>query len=192
MQAVRRANDDVLLAATDLSRNALRWPKSRRLPFRVVGKDGVASSAVRRRQASPTSTRAGGVDWVDGRVKLTGCVGLARQMAGRSGADKGGCRGVVGHSRGLCDEPACRILPGGGRAAPDCRRPEGIRQGRWSRAERAHPAAHRREVVVAAALPDEAPVSRLLWSHDEGEGGWVVLLFEDIEGRNPTVPWRDI
>ena len=54
------------------------------------------------------------------------------------------------------------------------------------------PAAHRREAVVAAALPDEAPVSRLLWSHDEGEGGWVVLLFEDIEGRNPTVPWRDI
>ena len=53
------------------------------------------------------------------------------------------------------------------------------------------PAVHRREAVVAAALPDEAPVPRLLWSHDEGESGWVVLLFEDIEGRNPTVPWRD-
>jgi aminoglycoside phosphotransferase (APT) family kinase protein len=53
------------------------------------------------------------------------------------------------------------------------------------------PAAHRREAEVAAALPEEAPVPRLLWSHDEGEGGWVVLLFEDIEGRNPTLPWRD-
>ncbi len=53
------------------------------------------------------------------------------------------------------------------------------------------PAAHRREAEVAAALPEEAPVPRLLWSHDEGEGGWVVLLFEDVEGRNPTLPWRD-
>ena len=42
------------------------------------------------------------------------------------------------------------------------------------------PAAHRREAIVAAALPEEAPVPRLLWSHDEGEGGWVVL-FEDVE-----------
>jgi aminoglycoside phosphotransferase (APT) family kinase protein len=53
------------------------------------------------------------------------------------------------------------------------------------------PAAHRREAEITAAVPDEAPVPRLLWSHDEGEGGWVVLLFEDVEGRNPTVPWRD-
>jgi hypothetical protein len=53
------------------------------------------------------------------------------------------------------------------------------------------PIAHRREAKVAAALPDEAPVPRLLRSHDEGEGGWVVLVFEDVEGRNPTVPWRE-
>ena len=53
------------------------------------------------------------------------------------------------------------------------------------------PAAHRREAEIAASLPAEAPVPRLLWSQDEGEGGWVVLLFEDVEGRNPTVPWRD-
>jgi aminoglycoside phosphotransferase (APT) family kinase protein len=41
-----------------------------------------------------------------------------------------------------------------------------------------------------AALPEEAPVPRLLWSHDEGEGGWIVLVFEDVEGRNPAVSWR--
>jgi aminoglycoside phosphotransferase (APT) family kinase protein len=52
------------------------------------------------------------------------------------------------------------------------------------------PEAHRREARITAALPEEAPVPRLLWSHDEGEGGWVVLLFEDVEGRNPAVPWR--
>src|SRR5688500_17367073 len=52
------------------------------------------------------------------------------------------------------------------------------------------PAAHRREARVAAALPEDAPVPRLLFSHDEGEGGWIVLVFEDVEGRNPAVPWR--
>ena len=52
------------------------------------------------------------------------------------------------------------------------------------------PTAHRLEARVAAALPEEAPVPRLLWSHDEGEGGWIVLVFEDVEGRNPAVPWR--
>jgi aminoglycoside phosphotransferase (APT) family kinase protein len=39
-------------------------------------------------------------------------------------------------------------------------------------------------------LPEEAPVPRLLWSHDESEAGWVALLFEDVEGRNPAMPWR--
>jgi aminoglycoside phosphotransferase (APT) family kinase protein len=52
------------------------------------------------------------------------------------------------------------------------------------------PLAHRREAAVTAALPEEAPVPRLLWSHNEGEGGWVVVVFEDVEGRNPAVPWR--
>lgn len=53
------------------------------------------------------------------------------------------------------------------------------------------PAVHRREARITAALPEEAPVPRLLFSHDEGEGGWVVLFFEDVEGRNPAVPWRE-
>src|SRR5206468_3062715 len=34
------------------------------------------------------------------------------------------------------------------------------------------PTFHRREARIAAALPPAAPVPRLLWSHDEGEGGW--------------------
>jgi aminoglycoside phosphotransferase (APT) family kinase protein len=52
------------------------------------------------------------------------------------------------------------------------------------------PVAHRQEANVTAALPEEAPVPRLLWSYDEGEEGWVVLVFEDVEGRNPPVPWK--
>ena len=52
------------------------------------------------------------------------------------------------------------------------------------------PAMHRREVEVVRALPSEAPVPRLLWSYDEGEEGWVVLVFEDVDGRSPAEPWR--
>jgi len=51
------------------------------------------------------------------------------------------------------------------------------------------PSFHRREARIVAALPPDAPVPRLLWSHDEGEDGWVVLVFEDVEGREPTTPW---
>lgn len=52
------------------------------------------------------------------------------------------------------------------------------------------PALHRREAEIVGALPPEAPVPRLLWSLDEGEDGWVVLLFEAVEGRSPAGPWR--
>ena len=52
------------------------------------------------------------------------------------------------------------------------------------------PDIHRREARIVAALPAEAPVPRLLWVLDDGPGEWVVLAFEDIEGRMPAVPWR--
>ena len=74
------------------------------------------------------------------------------------------------------------------------------------------PAFHRREISIAANLPDAAPSPRLLWSYDEGpeqyrhsrEGGnpgvgrglddedrgWVLLLFENVDGRHPVQPWR--
>jgi aminoglycoside phosphotransferase (APT) family kinase protein len=47
---------------------------------------------------------------------------------------------------------------------------------------------HRREITIAGALPATAPAPRLLWSYDEG--GWVALLFEDVEGRHPQQPWQ--
>ncbi|TQS21526.1 phosphotransferase [Microbispora hainanensis] len=49
------------------------------------------------------------------------------------------------------------------------------------------PGIHRAEARVAAALPATAPAPRLLASFDED--GWVVLLFEDVEGRTPAQPW---
>ena len=50
------------------------------------------------------------------------------------------------------------------------------------------PDIHRREARVAAALPETAPAPRLQWSYDED--GWVVLAFDDVDGRTPELPWR--
>jgi aminoglycoside phosphotransferase (APT) family kinase protein len=46
---------------------------------------------------------------------------------------------------------------------------------------------HRREQGVTAAIPAAAPVPRLLSSYDDGS--WVALLLQDIEGRQPALPW---
>jgi aminoglycoside phosphotransferase (APT) family kinase protein len=47
--------------------------------------------------------------------------------------------------------------------------------------------AHRREQRINAALPVGVPVPRLRAAYDEG--GWVALLIDDVDGRQPTVPW---
>ena len=51
------------------------------------------------------------------------------------------------------------------------------------------PTFHRREILVASRLPENAPTPRLRWSLDEGDDGWVVLVFDDVEGRPPAQPW---
>jgi thiamine kinase-like enzyme len=50
------------------------------------------------------------------------------------------------------------------------------------------PDLHRREAEVVAAIPEEAPVPRLMWTYDAG--GWVALGFEDVDGRTPAQPWQ--
>jgi aminoglycoside phosphotransferase (APT) family kinase protein len=50
------------------------------------------------------------------------------------------------------------------------------------------PEFHRREARVAAALPPETPAPRFLFCHDDGD--WVALAFEDVDGREPELPWR--
>jgi len=52
------------------------------------------------------------------------------------------------------------------------------------------PGIYRREAEVVSRLPAGLPVPRLLWWVDEGPDGWVVLAFEDVEGRHPAQPWR--
>jgi aminoglycoside phosphotransferase len=50
------------------------------------------------------------------------------------------------------------------------------------------PGFHRREAQVAASLPPETPAPELLFAHDDGD--WVALVFEDVDGREPEMPWR--
>ncbi|MEU5901725.1 MULTISPECIES: phosphotransferase [Streptomyces] len=49
------------------------------------------------------------------------------------------------------------------------------------------PKLHRAEARHSAVLPDHVPAPRLLASYDDGV--WVALAFEEIEGRQPHVPW---
>jgi hypothetical protein len=50
------------------------------------------------------------------------------------------------------------------------------------------PAMYRREARTTAALPLDAPAPRLRASYDDGT--WVALLFDDIDGRHPHLPWQ--
>jgi aminoglycoside phosphotransferase (APT) family kinase protein len=50
------------------------------------------------------------------------------------------------------------------------------------------PGFHRIEAHVAAALPPETPAPKFFFSHDDGD--WVALVFEDVDGREPELPWR--
>jgi hypothetical protein len=49
-------------------------------------------------------------------------------------------------------------------------------------------ALHRREAYVAAQLPAHYPSPRHLGHLDLDD--WVVLAFEQLDGRNPSLPWR--
>ncbi|WHT17344.1 aminoglycoside phosphotransferase family protein [Crossiella sp. CA-258035] len=46
---------------------------------------------------------------------------------------------------------------------------------------------HRAEAIVSSGLSTMAPVPELLASFDQD--GWTLLLFADIDGRQPSVPW---
>ncbi|MEV0389679.1 aminoglycoside phosphotransferase family protein [Nonomuraea sp. NPDC050643] len=44
------------------------------------------------------------------------------------------------------------------------------------------------ELKIAAALPESVPAPRLLTGFELE--GWVTLVFEDVEGEHPELPWR--
>lgn len=47
---------------------------------------------------------------------------------------------------------------------------------------------YRVEARIAAGLPPYAPAPRLIVSFEDG--GWVMLVFEDIDGQPPAQPWE--
>jgi len=52
------------------------------------------------------------------------------------------------------------------------------------------PDIHRREARIVSALPEHVAVPRLRWVCDSPNEGWVVLLFDEVEGEHPRLPWR--
>ena len=50
------------------------------------------------------------------------------------------------------------------------------------------PDLHRAEARIAAALPAQTPAPRFLGCVDAD--GWVILAYEDVDGRQPAQPWR--
>ncbi|MET8978607.1 phosphotransferase [Streptomyces sp. NPDC004539] len=51
------------------------------------------------------------------------------------------------------------------------------------------PVLHRREAGNAGRLPVGVPAPRLIGVYDDGV--WVALVFEDVQGVQPQVPWDD-
>jgi aminoglycoside phosphotransferase (APT) family kinase protein len=86
---------------------------------------------------------------------------------------------AVSQGGGFSPGAACRLrLAGGGRA---------FVKAVSAAANPQSPVMHRREAVVAAALPAEVPAPEFLSAYDED--GWVALLFADVGGRPPAEPW---
>lgn len=51
------------------------------------------------------------------------------------------------------------------------------------------PRMFRAERRVASALPESVPAAPLRYAYDDGD--WVALVFDEIDGATPPVPWRE-
>jgi aminoglycoside phosphotransferase (APT) family kinase protein len=49
------------------------------------------------------------------------------------------------------------------------------------------PRLHRKEIRLAAVMPEDPALPRVLAAYDDGT--WVALLLEDLQGRHPRLPW---
>ncbi len=86
-------------------------------------------------------------------------------------------------------------LPQTGGFSPGAAERLGLADGRRAFCKAVHPsqnegsaALYRAEIRANAALPMGIPAPRLLASTELDR--WVILLFTDVDGRQPTLPWR--
>lgn len=50
---------------------------------------------------------------------------------------------------------------------------------------------HRKEIKINASFPENAFAPKMLWSVDDADDtGWAALLFDNIAGVNPPIPWQ--
>jgi aminoglycoside phosphotransferase (APT) family kinase protein len=52
------------------------------------------------------------------------------------------------------------------------------------------PAIYRQEAAIVRGLPSRLPVPRLLHEFEDEASGWVVLVFEQVDGSPPRLPWK--
>ena len=52
------------------------------------------------------------------------------------------------------------------------------------------PAIYRQEAVIVRRLPSGLPVPRLLHDFEDEASGWVALVFEQVDGHEPELPWN--
>ncbi|HEX6447562.1 MAG TPA: phosphotransferase [Streptosporangiales bacterium] len=50
------------------------------------------------------------------------------------------------------------------------------------------PQLHRKEIRLASVMPEHPALPPVLATYDDGV--WVALLFEDVQGRHPRLPWE--
>jgi hypothetical protein len=86
---------------------------------------------------------------------------------------------AVSQTGGFSPGPAVRLLTSTGRRA--------FVKAVSAETNPESPGMHRREAEYSAQMPEHAPVPKFLGSLDED--GWVVLVFEEIDGHNPGPDW---
>src|SRR5204862_8362271 len=52
------------------------------------------------------------------------------------------------------------------------------------------PAIYRQEALIVRELPPGLPVPRLLHDFEDEGSGWVALVFEQVDGHPPELPWK--
>src|SRR5829696_5153373 len=113
----------------------------------------------------------------------------ADQLDADSGAGAGGDRSYHRwRGGGHCRFAVGRFLTRYRRPGGNCRRAPRFVKAVSSTQNEQSPSLHRAEAQVVGQLPSTSYVPALLGVYDDGV--WVGLVFEDLDGHTPAVPWN--